>query len=230
MRILAHELKNTLTSTISISESLQEELAERTPDLTEYIERLTSSLWRMNDRIDRILSVKSKLPKEKELEITEFGLEELVEELTQQFGEVANDKGVKLQFKVDPFIVKLDRIYTHQIFENLIGNAIKFSTAGKRVTVKTQEEDGALKIMVSDQGPGLSELARKPLTSPEIMDEVDIKSASDLSLTIVRKFTESMGATIGCDSEPGKGACFILTFKDYQKPSADGKFWGIFKS
>ena len=35
MRILAHELKNTLTSTISISETLQEELSERTPDLKE---------------------------------------------------------------------------------------------------------------------------------------------------------------------------------------------------
>ena len=83
MRILAHELKNTLTSTISISETLQEELSERTPDLKEYIERLTSSLWRMNDRIDRILSVKSKLPAEKELDLIEINLGELAEELNE---------------------------------------------------------------------------------------------------------------------------------------------------
>ena len=230
MRILAHELKNTLTSTISISESLQDEMAERTPDLSEYIERLTSSLWRMNDRIDRILSVKSKLPKEKELEITEFGLEEVIEELSQQFGEMANSKGVKLIFKIEPYRVTLDRVYTHQILENLIGNAIKFSTAGKRVSVKTQETEDKLNILVSDQGPGLSEVALKPLTNPEIMEEVHIKSASDLSLTIVRKFTESMGGTISCDTEPGKGACFTLEFEDFQKPSSDGKFWDIFKS
>ena len=230
MRILAHELKNTLTSTISISESLKEELAERTPDLSEYIERLNSSLWRMNDRIDRILSVKSSLPKERELNISAFNLEELVEELSNQFDEVAQGKGVKLQFKIEPYLVKLDRVYTHQILENLIGNAVKFSTAGKRVLVKTQENEEFLNIMVSDQGPGLSTEALKPLTNPEPLEEVHIKNASDLSLTIVRKFTEYMGGTISCDTEPGKGACFILKFKDFQKPSSDGKFWNIFKS
>lgn len=230
MRILAHELKNTLTSTISISESLKEELAERTPDLSEYIERLNSSLWRMNDRIDRILSVKSSLPKERELNISEFKLTELTEELSQQFDEVAHEKGVKLQFKIEPYLVKLDRVYTHQILENLIGNAIKFSTAGKKVLVKTQEIDEFLSIKVSDQGPGLSTEALKPLTNSEPMEEVHIKNASDLSLTIVRKFTEYMGGTISCDTEPGKGACFILKFKDYQKPSSDSKFWDFFKS
>jgi len=230
MRILAHELKNTLTSTISISESLKEELAERTPDLSEYIERLNSSLWRMNDRIDRILSVKSTLPKEKELNISEFNLAEVTEELSQQFDEVAHEKGVKLQFKIEPYLVRLDRVYTHQILENLVGNAIKFSTAGKKVLVKTQEADEFLNIIVSDQGPGLSTEALKPLTNPEPMEEVHIKNASDLSLTIVRKFTESMGGTLSCDTEPGKGACFILKFKDYQKPSSDGKFWNFFKS
>ena len=230
MRILAHELKNTLTSTISISETLQDEMAERTPDLLEYMQRMNSSLWRINDRIDRILSVKSKLPADKELKITDINLAEVGEELSKQFGEVANEKGVKLQFKVEPYIVQLDWLYTHEILENLIGNAIKFSTAGKRVLVKTQEEADTINIIVSDQGPGMSEQAKKPLTNPEPMDEVNIKSASDLSLTIVRKFTEAMGGTISCDSQPGKGADFILKFKDYQKPTTDGKFWGLFKS
>jgi signal transduction histidine kinase len=230
MRILAHELKNTLTSTISMSETLQEEMAERTPDLLEYMQRMNSSLWRINDRIDRILSVKSKLPADKELKITDINLAEVGEELSKQFGEVASEKGVKLQFKIEPYIVQLDWLYTHEILENLIGNAIKFSTAGKRVLVKTQEQADTLNIIVSDQGPGMSEQAKKPLTNPEPMDEVNIKSASDLSLTIVRRFTEAMGGTISCDSQPGKGADFILKFKDYQKPSSDGKFWGLFKS
>jgi signal transduction histidine kinase len=230
MRILAHELKNTLTSTISISETLSDEMAERTPDLLEYMQRMNSSLWRINDRIDRILSVKSKLPADKELKITDINLAEVGQELSKQFSEVANEKGVKLLFKVEPYIAQLDWLYTHEILENLIGNAIKFSTAGKRVLVKTQEDADTLNIIVSDQGPGMSELAKRPLTNPELLDEVNIKSASDLSLTIVRKFTEAMGGTISCNSQPGKGADFILKFKDYQKPTSDGKFWGLFKS
>ena len=148
----------------------------------------------------------------------------------KQFEEVADEKGVKLQFKLDPYKVKLDRIYTLEIFENLVGNAIKFSTAGKRVQLRTQEQGEVLNIIVSDQGPGLTDQAKKPITSPEIMDEVNIKSASDLSLTIVRKFTEAMGGTIDCESEPGKGASFILKFKEFEKPESDGNFWGMFKS
>jgi|GEM_PF-2306102 len=230
MRILAHELKNTLTSTISIGETLLEELSERTPDLSEYMQRLTSSLWRMNDRIDRILSVKSRLPADKELKMTDINLAEVVEELSKQFAEVASEKEVKLQFKTEPYKVNLDWMYTIEILENLIGNAIKFSPAGKRVLVKTQEEGEVLNIIVSDQGPGMSAQAQKPLTSLEIMDEVHIKNASDLSLTIVRKFTEAMGGTITCKSKPGKGADFILKFRNYQRPAADSKFWGFFKT
>jgi signal transduction histidine kinase len=230
MRILAHELKNTLTSTISISESLQQELSERTPDLLEYIERMTSSLWRMNDRIDRILSVKSKLPQEKELRISTINLSEVMDELSRQFEEAAATKGVKLQFKVEPYLVQLDRVYTHEILENLIGNAIKFSTSGTRVLVKSKEKENELNIMISDQGPGLTEQAKRPITNPEILEEIHIKNASDLSLTIVRKFTEAMGGSISCESEPGKGACFTLRFKEYKRPATDGKFWGMFKS
>jgi len=230
MRILAHELKNTLTSSISISETLLQDLQSRTPDLVEYMERLNNSLWRMNDRIDRILSVKSRLPQEKELELTPVNLSEVAEELLTQFNEDATQKGVKLQFKVDPYVLPLDRVYIHEIFENLIGNAIKFSTSGKKVSVKTQEEPKHLSILVADQGPGLTEEAKKPITGPELMDELHIKNASDLSLTIVRKFTEAMGGTISCQSEPGKGACFTLSFKEYQKPASENNFWGMFKS
>ena len=96
--------------------------------------------------------------------------------------------------------------------------------------VKTYEEHNFLNLVVSDQGPGLSEQALKPLTDPQPMEETNIKNASDLSLTIVRKYTEAMGGTISCDTEPGKGASFNLKFKDFTPPASDGKFWGIFKT
>jgi signal transduction histidine kinase len=96
--------------------------------------------------------------------------------------------------------------------------------------VKSKEKENELNIMISDQGPGLTEQAKRPITNPEILEEIHIKNASDLSLTIVRKFTEAMGGSISCESEPGKGACFTLRFKEYKRPATDGKFWGMFKS
>ena len=175
-----------------------------------------------------MLAVKAKL-EDAPLSMVEFSLAELLDNLKIQFQNQAEQKGVKLSFKSGDFLVTLDRGYTRQILENLIGNAIRFSPGASKVTVHSFQEQEHLKIAVSDQGPGLSAEALKPLTEPMAEDEVKLVNPSDLSLSIVRKLTESMGGQVKCQSQPGKGARFVLTFSEFRKRPSEKGFWDIFK-
>ncbi len=229
MLVLAHELRNTLTSSITLGESLHEEIKDRAPDLEEYIDRLNRSLWRMSKSVDRMISKKTEV-KSVELNTSEFSLTALLEDLNNHFIDRATEKHVKLIFKGSGYQVTLDPALTRQILENLIGNAIRFSPGGARVVVQTYEEDPYLCISIKDQGPGLSEAALRPLLEPLDEQEDTVKNPSDISLSIVRRYTESMGGKVQCDSQPGHGATFILKFKDYQKESSQKGFWDLFKT
>ena len=182
----------------------------------------------MSQRIDRMLTVKAKL-EDAPLTLSEFSLTELIDNLKIQFQGQAQNKGVKLSFKTGDYLVTLDRGYTRQILENLIGNAIRFSPGSSKVVVQVQEEQEKICLTVSDQGPGLSAEALKPLTEPLSEDEVNVVNPSDLSLSIVRKLTESMNGTVSCESQPGKGAKFILRFGAFRKRPTEKGFWDIFK-
>ena len=229
MIMLAYELRNTLTSSITLGESLHEEIKERTPDLEEYTDRLNRSLWRMSKSVDRMIAKKSKIDTV-DLKVSEFSLTELLADLSKYFEERANEKNIKLSFKGDAFLVRLDRSLTRQILENLIGNAIRFSPGGARVAVQTFEDETDLCISIKDQGPGLTAEALKPLTEPLSEEEIEVKNPSDISLSIVRRYTEYMGGTVQCESQPGQGAKFMLRFADYQKESGQKGFWDFFKS
>ena len=229
MIMLAYELRNTLTSSITLGESLHEEIKERTPDLEEYTDRLNRSLWRMSKSVDRMIAKKSKIDTV-DLKVSEFSLTELLVDLSKYFEERANEKNIKLSFKGDAFLVRLDRSLTRQILENLIGNAIRFSPGGARVAVQTFEDETDLCISIKDQGPGLTAEALKPLTEPLSEEEIEVKNPSDISLSIVRRYTEYMGGTVQCESQPGQGAKFMLRFTDYQKEAGQKGFWDFFKS
>jgi len=228
MNVLAHDLRNNLTSSISLGETISEDLKEVSPDLKSYMERLNKSLWRMSERIDRMLAVKAKL-EDAPMNLSEFSLTELIDNLKIQFQNQALQKGVKLVFKPGDFLVTLDKSNTRQILENLVGNAIRFSPGSSKVSVHAYEESDHILISVSDQGPGLTAEALKPLTEPMSEDEIKVVNPSDLSLSIVRKLTESMGGTVTCDSQPGKGAKFVLRFDQFRRRPTEKGFWDIFK-
>lgn len=107
--------------------------------------------------------------------------------------------------------VLADRDRVQQVFDNLIGNAVRFTPAGGRITISLEERDAAVVFRVSDTGPGL--------TSEEVAHAFDRKwqrprrerAGAGLGLTICRGIVEAHGGTIGVESTLGKGTTFWFT-------------------
>ena len=107
--------------------------------------------------------------------------------------------------------VPLDAGRIEQVLNNLIGNAMKFSSSGSRVLVSATSAGDTVTISITDHGPGIppGDLPNlfKPFGRATARGTAGEKSTG-LGLAIVRKIVEAHGGRIWVESEPGKGATF----------------------
>ena len=102
----------------------------------------------------------------------------------------------------------------HQLFRNLIGNAIKYSPQGGRITLAAKVEKGNIQVDVQDTGFGIP-----AADLPFIFDRFyRVRSGKNsemegngLGLAIVKSIVEQHGGQISVESEVDKGTCFTFT-------------------
>jgi signal transduction histidine kinase len=97
-----------------------------------------------------------------------------------------------------------------QVLLNLLGNAINYSPAGSEVWVRLENEGTKARMIVADQGPGLSEEdAARVFEKFERLGRSG-DGGSGLGLYISRRLARAMGGELSVESAPGQGARFIL--------------------
>ena len=107
-----------------------------------------------------------------------------------------------------PAVAEFRRVL--QILLNLVGNAIRYSPEGSTVRLELSSGEGAARVTVIDQGPGLS--AQDQARVFEKFERLGRSGdgGSGLGLYISRRLARAMGGELSVASEPGKGACFTL--------------------
>jgi signal transduction histidine kinase len=137
----------------------------------------------------------------------------LVQEALEAATPLANGKKLTLQPEMPEHLpaVCSDRDRVLQVFGNLIGNAIKFTPEGGRITVRADNEPHEVKFAVCDTGPGIP-----PEHLPHVFDRYwqaksTRKLGTGLGLSIAKGIVEAHGGRIWVESELGKGAAFHFT-------------------
>ena len=101
-----------------------------------------------------------------------------------------------------------------QVLENLVSNAVKYSPPGKNIFVRLKRLPAAARCEVQDEGPGLSAEDQKKLFGKFARlsaKPTGGEHSTGLGLSIVKKMVEAMKGQVWCESEPGKGATFIVS-------------------
>ena len=137
----------------------------------------------------------------------------MVQDVTQKFGLKTAQKKLQLSCDIpeDAPFVHGDIAMIERVLENLIENAIKFSSAGDTVQISVTPADGGLTVRVLDTGPGISADHIPHLF--ERFYRVD-KSRSDetksngLGLAIAYRILQLHHSTIDVQSTPNQGSCF----------------------
>jgi PAS domain S-box-containing protein len=100
-----------------------------------------------------------------------------------------------------------------QVVSNVLDNAIKFTPAGGRVTVTTRHQDGQVRVVVADEGPGIPAEFLPRVFSP--FEQVDSSATRQhggmgLGLSLARLLVERHGGSIELDSAPGRGTTVTI--------------------
>ncbi len=214
---VSHEIRTPLSGIVGTANLLGE--TELTDEQLNYVGMLKQSIASLLETVNDILDF-SKLEAGKvRLRCEAFELRELVGETLNLFRSSAEAKGLALEAEFARDIAKSylgDAGRLRQILNNLISNAVKFTSHGSvRVTVApTEPGSGLIRFEVADTGIGIGEGQINALFRP--FTQGDISSTrkfggTGLGLAISRELVELMGGGIGVESSPGEGARFWFT-------------------
>jgi signal transduction histidine kinase len=215
MSIIAHDIRNPLTSSISIAENLGNELESVDPEYKEYTDVLIQSLWRINKMATDILEVSLEEEKRTRKNIKKVSLDNLILNIIDDFSHWAKEKNISIKVDTNEVYAELDEDQAYQVFENLVSNAIKYSPMGKTIFIKVEDRGGKALVSIKDQGPGFTEgdqekmyLKFQQLSAIPTNNENSI----GLGLYIVKNSVEQLKGDIELLSKPGQGAHFEVRF------------------
>jgi signal transduction histidine kinase len=159
-----------------------------------------------------------------ELRPSRLDVDALLKETVQLVGPLLDAKGIEFEYGVLPSatLVVADRDRIHQVLFNLLTNAIKYSSAGGRVSLSADTDDGAVHIRVRDTGPGIPAEMQERIFDPFVQLRRGagggLSDGVGLGLAISRELARAMHGDLSVHSEPGAGATFTLTLRRAEAP------------
>ena len=215
LAMVSHDLKNPLHSLLVGVTLIQKTMpGEALSKASTILLGMQRSLQSMRHLIDDLLSVAKLESGTIDLQLEEHSADALFAEAFDLLLPIAVEKGVQLDRSEDSLRdcrVRCDRERILQVLSNLIGNAVKFTASGGRVSCRVTKGAGEACFSIADTGPGI---ARENLTY--VFDRFwqarqTRRLGTGLGLSIAQGLITAHGGRIWVESEPGQGSTFHFT-------------------
>jgi two-component system phosphate regulon sensor histidine kinase PhoR len=211
---VSHELRTPLTSIQGYTETLLDGalVDNHVRDFLEIIRKNSARMSRLTEDLLTLARVESG---EHRFDVQRVSAEELLQDAQESFREVARSYGVELAIEnaVPDAHVNADREAIHQIFSNLIENALKYAASGKRIVLGARAAENGVEFYVRDFGPGISSEHLPRLF--ERFYRVDKARSREsggtgLGLAIAKHIVLAHGGWIRAESELNHGSSFLF--------------------
>jgi signal transduction histidine kinase len=211
--LVSHELRSPMAAVIGAARTLQGRWRELSPDQRQaFLALIGDETSRLADLIADVLDTSRIEAGTFSFSFTEVDIAELVRDVVAA-AEVGQDE-VRVRGEVNGTlpVVRGDRERLRQVLQNLVDNAVKYSSAGGEVQVRATVEDGSVRVDVHDEGPGIPREDQKLIFEKfgRSGGRGVAKPGTGLGLFIARSIAEAHGGSLAVESEPAEGSVFTL--------------------
>ncbi|MDH3600643.1 MAG: HAMP domain-containing histidine kinase [Candidatus Tectomicrobia bacterium] len=224
---MSHELRTPLHSILSFGDlGLDKVETAPTTKLKRYFEQIVGSGQTLIALVDDMLDLSKMDAGKMEFTFEMSDLRELLATVADEFSSLVAARHITITLSpTDPCTeVVLDRVKIQQVMRNLLSNAVKFTPDGSTIELRLDVEPGAVKVQVSDQGPGI------PETEVEMIFDKFAQSSrtktgaggTGLGLAICRELVAAHNGTIWAENTAEGGALVTFMLPRHQ-PEAIGQ-------
>jgi len=214
---VGHELRSPLTSILGMAEMLDYGVyGPLTEKQLEAVRMISDSTQHMTRMVNDLLQ-QSKLERGIfKMDISEFPLSDLLNQVIDHARPMARVKGLKLYSEFTPDVperIRGDSLRLYQIIVNLLDNAIKYTLEGEIILKVFMADNEHIAYQVSDTGVGIPKELQRLIFYPfHQADSISPQKESGfgLGLSIVKQLTSLMDGKIKMESEVGKGSVFTV--------------------
>jgi PAS domain S-box-containing protein len=208
--VASHDLKAPLRAIASLSEWMEEDLADKLPEENQQQMRLLRGRVRRMEALLNGLLEYSRVGRT-ESSLLKVNVGALIQEVIDSLVPPSTFT-IEVEPGMPTFVTK--RLPLQQVFSNLIGNAIKHHSGyNGHIKISVQDQGQYYEFAVSDNGPGIApEYHDKVFTIFQTLEARDQKESTGIGLAIVKKIIETEGGRISLDSQVGVGSTFRFTW------------------
>ncbi len=216
---MSHEIRTPMNGVLGMLQLLQGTTLSR--EQAEYVQTIHSSSQSLLTLLDDILDLSKIESGKMELEARPFSLVDVLGNAVRLFTPRARERGLTIDFQLmegAPESVVGDATRLSQVLNNLVGNAVKFTTEGRVDLIAEElEREGwtsTLQFTVRDTGIGIAPEASARLFQPFMQAEASTTrkyGGTGLGLSICANLVRLMGGELRVESELGVGSSFIFT-------------------
>lgn len=211
----SHELRTPVTGMHMAFGLLQERLhfGDETRE-TDLLRTIDEEMHRLVRLINDLLNFSRYQNGLQKLELAPCDLDELLSQAQQRFAAQASERDVTLNIEPHDSLpqVRLDRLQIERVLDNLIGNALRHSRSGGRISLLARAQDERVIISVSDDGEGIAYTQQARIFEP-FVQVGRRKGGAGLGLALCKEIVELHGGRIGVKSRPGQGTQFYMALQ-----------------
>ena len=229
LSMMSHEFRTPLNAIMGFAEVLESQTqGELNTKQIRYVGNIRKGGDYLLNLINNILDLSRIELGKLTLRWGQIDLNAVLQEVTHFLQEAALGREIELRYepKTDLPALHADAIRLRQVLYNVIHNAIKFTSAGGSVVIKTNTTPRQVYIQVSDTGIGIAPEDHEKIFA--MFQQVDSshtrnQQGTGLGLALSRQLVELHGGTIDLMSEVGKGSTFTIRFPRFAKKQLAGE-------
>ncbi|HJX04906.1 MAG TPA: ATP-binding protein [Thermoplasmata archaeon] len=214
---ISHEMRTPLTTIMGYLEMASVGMyGDVPPKMKQKFDTMLDSVKRINQLVSTMLELSRLENKTLKLELEPVNLGMVTREVIREFEKDIAEKShkISLLFGKDLPTVHADRLRTHDVIENLVSNAVKYTNPGGRIEIGADILDGKMHYFVKDNGIGISTEDHSKIFDRFFLADAGLTRADNrlgIGLHVSREIVRRHGGEMWFESSKGTGSTFHFT-------------------